>query len=184
MNKHLIRYLAPGTGVLIAALANPLVDHLNAFTMDDLFDAPRNAINSLATGSSQAQTPLEVPRMEAPIGNAGNSASIQPCAAPPPVQVAAVPTPEAVPSSIGRPIQPAAGNGGQQFNDRKAKVLMNLAPGNQIASVYRRLHSPDSTNMQPPEGGIIDYYSTTDGLIEVKHSSGVITSIKFVQTQQ
>lgn len=92
--QHPIHYLAPGIGVLIAALANPLIDHLSAFTMDDLFDAPRNAINSMGTGSSQAQEPLSVPRTQPPIGN---GAAIQPCAAPPPLPVAAVPNPEEMP---------------------------------------------------------------------------------------
>lgn len=104
MNKHpIFFYLAPGAGVLIAALANPLIDHLSALTMDDVFDAPRNAINSLAAGSSQAQTPLDVPQTQPPIGNPGNAATIQPCAAPP---MAIAPRPKANPKPVAI-IQPA-----------------------------------------------------------------------------
>ncbi len=179
MNKiQLLAYLTIGN--LFAALLWNFP--VKAWNLEDLTGSVRDEINSLAAGSSQAQTPLDVPRMEAPIGNQGNGqASIQPCAAPPlQAPMAAVPTPEPVPSSIGKSPEPVT-NGAKRFNDRKAKVLMNLAPGNQIASVYRRLHSPDSTDLTPPGGGIIDYYSTTDGLIAVNHSSGVITSIGFVQ---
>lgn len=178
MNKaHLWLCLAIGNslgGLIYSQMALSI-------SLDDVFNAPVQLINSLAAGSSEAQTPIDVPPMQPPIGNSGSTTSIQPCAAPP-MPVQAESTPEVVPSSIGHS-QPQAqvGNAGNRYNDRKAKVLMNLAPGNQIASIYQRLNSPDSTNMQPPGGGMIDYYSTTDGLIEVKHSSGIVTSIKFVR---
>ncbi|MCY7278123.1 MAG: hypothetical protein LH702_31400, partial [Phormidesmis sp. CAN_BIN44] len=58
---------------------------VKAWDLEDLEIAARNSINALAAGSSQAQTePLPVPQAQPPIGNPGNAAYIQPCAAPPP----------------------------------------------------------------------------------------------------
>jgi hypothetical protein len=106
MNKtRLLLYLTIGN--LLAALAwNFPVDALN---WDDLGEGMRNGINSLAAGESQAQSPLSVPTAQPPIGNPGNSASIQPCAAAP-----SLPTPvatnalEEMPTSIGKRPKPVA----------------------------------------------------------------------------
>jgi hypothetical protein len=122
-----------------------------------------NSINGAyasLNGISQAQTPLPVPQMQAPIGN---SASIQPCAAPP-----SPPDP-----SIAASSSPVTST--DRFKDRKAKILMHLAMGNRIGGVYSRLHSPDSTD------GLNDFYSTSDGLIRVTHDGDRIVSIGFVQ---
>lgn len=80
MNKtRLLLYLTIGN--LFAALLWNFP--VKAWNLEDLTGSVRDGINSLAAGSSQAQTePLPVPQAQPPIGN---SASIQPCAAPPPV---------------------------------------------------------------------------------------------------
>lgn len=165
-------------GNLIAALAWNFPS--NAWNWDDLGEGFRNGVNSLATGESQAQTPLPVPQMEAPnatrhevFGNAGNQA-IEPCAAPPPLSVA---TRTVEPS----PVRHAPNSSKDRWTDRKAKILMNLAPGNQIGSIYSRLHSPDSTDLEEAPQTIHDFWATRDGLIKVSHHDGIVTSIKLVQ---
>ena len=98
---QLLLYLTIGN-LIAAVLWNYPV---NAWNWDDLGEGVRNNINSLAAGSSQAQTPLPVPQMQAPIGN---SASIQPCAAPPPTMAAKPPAlkPVAPTIHVQKPVAP------------------------------------------------------------------------------
>lgn len=166
---QLLAYLTIGN-LIAAVLWNFPV---NAWDLETwVRDSVNGVHDSLSPGKSEAQTPLAVPQMEPPIGNSGNQA-IQPCAAPPPVPVA---TRTVEPSPVRH--SPSAGR--DRFKDRKAKILMNLAPGNQISSIYSRLHSPDSTDLAPSQGGIDDFWATRDGLIKVSHKDGLVTSIQFV----
>lgn len=73
--------------VATAVVYNP--PSVQAWDMATGFADMMNGIHdSLAPARTEAQTPLPVPQGQPPIGN---SASIQPCAAPPPLPVAAVP---------------------------------------------------------------------------------------------
>lgn len=87
---------------------------VKAWDLEDLEIAARNSINALAAGSSQQTEPLSVPQAQPPnatrhevLGNPGNAAYIQPCAAPPP-PLAAAPRPKAKPKPIAivQPVQP------------------------------------------------------------------------------
>ena len=110
--------------------------------------------DSLAPGRGQAQSPLPVPQMEPPIGNAGNAGSIQPCAAPPANATrhevtATAPTPTPMPTAS--PIK--------HYSDPIARVLMNTAPGNKMSSLLNRVHYPrrfdDKANYWETENGTI-----------------------------
>jgi hypothetical protein len=125
-----------------------------------------NGAYSALSGTSQAQTPLPIPQQQAPIGN---SNSIEPCFSPPsPPAPSIAASSSRVAASPGQTVQ-------DNLKDRKAKILMNVAMGNRIGSIYSRVHSPDSTN------GNEDFYSTSDGLIRVTHDGDRVVSIGFVQ---
>ena len=126
-------------------------------------DTINGAYNALSTGKGQAQTPLPVPQMQLPIGNSGNSASSQPCAAPPTMAAA----PEEVPASSAI----------KYYKDPKARVLMNTAPGNQMKSLINRVHQPDRYD------GTYTYWQTDDGLIAVQSDAATdrFVSSWFVQ---
>lgn len=133
---------------------------LESWATDSINGVHRSLTGGGGGGSNE---PLPVPQVQPPIGN---SATIQPCAVPPSM---AVSTPTSSPTT-------SVAASGDRFKDRKAKILMNVAIGNRLTSVYSRLNSPDYTE------GMSDFWVTSDGLIKVTHDSTYrIASIEFVK---
>lgn len=99
---RLLLYLTIGN--LFAALLWNLP--VKAWNLEDLSGSVRDSINALAAGSSQQTEPLPVPQAQPPIGNPGNAAYVQPCAAPPPpLGAAASPKAKPKPVAIIQPVQ-------------------------------------------------------------------------------
>lgn len=118
--------------------------------------------DSLSPGRGQAQTPLPVPQEQPPnatrhevLGDVGNFASRQPCAAPPPATATQT---EEMPTASN---QSTSSSGIKRYSDPEARVLMNTAPGNRMSSLLNRVSYPDRFDDKA------NYWDTENGTIAV-----------------
>lgn len=137
-------------------------------------DSVNEIHDALAPGRGEAQTPLPVPQNQPPIGN---SSSAQPCLAPPPMLVATDqgvnPAPPMAEQTRTVPNRPQAL---RQYKDPKAKILMNIAPGNKMSSLLNRVSYPDRFDSNG------NYWDTEDGTIAVNNDENDrVTAIWIVQ---
>lgn len=156
MNKtQLFASLAIGN-LCGALIYNPPV---NAWDLASGFADLINGLHdSLAPKRTEAQTPLAVPQMQPPIGN---SNSAQPCLAPPPMIATAQPVPvtDVLIANDQSPNRPQTNR--PTYKDPKAKILMNIAPGNKMSSLLNRVSYPDRFDSNG------NYWDTEDGVIAV-----------------
>jgi hypothetical protein len=114
---------------------------------------------SASYGGSIQREPLPVPQDSPPVGR---GSAVAPCAAPP-LAESAVPTYVSVAPS-------------RSYRDMKAKILMNIAPGNRMRSLLSRVGYPDRFDDR------LDYWSTEDGEISVERDDNDrVVSIQFVK---
>lgn len=108
--------------------------------------------DSLALGRSEAQTPLPVPQGQPPIGN---STTIQPCAAPPPISAS---SPVAVtPISAPSPVQKKV----EESGDRTIWVASRLKYPQSLKAIVDRFGTPSISTWDTPRS--FTSYTTQTG---------------------
>ena len=112
--------------------------------------------DSLAPEKTEAQTPLPVPQMEAPIGNVGNQSSLQPCAAPPPTaSPTALKTPISSPSPIPQKEVMA------EPDDRTIWLASRLKYPQSLSAIVSRFGTPSISTWDTPKS--FTHYTTETG---------------------
>ncbi len=103
--------------------------------------------DSLAPGRREAQTPLPVPQRQPPIGN---SATIQPCAAPPPTSTS---SPSAAPSPVQKKVEEPA--------DRTIWLASRLKYPQSLKAIVDRFGTPSISTWDTPRS--FTSYTTQTG---------------------